>query len=1707
MTSITTRQTAGGGATVKGTPLTNTEMDTNLINLNVGQTTNVDITGGTIDGVPIGDTTPSTGSFTSLMDSGLTAGRITFASTGGLLADSAGLTFDGTTLTSTKFSGAFNGTLGATTPSTVAATTITGTDLTTTGNTTLGDASTDTVTVNGYMGVGGAGASPIGLYVKNSALTGTTQHGILVEPSTTTATSNFNAIYTYPTIASSASTFAAVRGVFVSNPPALSGGATITDLHGIQIADQTRGTNNYGITSLVSSGTNKFNIYASGTAQNYFAGNVGIGTSSPNSRLHVSNSTDASSVDIILANTFYAAASTDELVSFQGEFYQNDVSANRAAGWMRFGKTGDFSNNANASAFLAFATRNAGTIAEKMRITSSGNLLLGVSTARSTFFNGGTYSIISQIEGTDYATSSASIIRNSAGAGEPGLVFAKSRGATTGSYTIVQSDDGLGDISFQGANGVATFIEAARISASVDATPGSADMPGRLMFYTTADGATTVTERMRIDSSGNVGIGATSGAYRLEVTNLSSDIAMSTASNNVAYNLTGTATNYPDGTKLVISATNNALDNSATLITFSNRSTAGYTTAFIGAIAGTVSNGGSSIVFGRRNGSGTTNAESMRIDSSGNLLVGTTDPAPRNLTTTTGIALRSNGVLEVAATGSNFINLTSASGTLLTFRRQANDVSSITTDGTNISYNAQSALIFGTNGTTERMRIDSSGNVGINTASLAAIPNIFTVYGAQPASIASLARFGLNGNGGAGRGVGIILAAGGSSNSVDVAQIAGLQETASATANNASLTFQVANTSGTLTERMRIDSSGNVGIGNSNPTEKLEVVNSSGSVTARIWSATNTTPIASLELQRGTNATWGADAYGDYRIRNDDGALLFQYGDSGTTSERMRIDSSGNVGIGTVSPATLLDVNGISRVGYFSTQSKTLAITSANVGAGNFGVLSLPVSGTYGGKIRITAQRPVADATGNQKIIAEFTVSKSGGSTGANSYFYVTSAQVDTSSIVTYQWYFDSTTGVPALKFYQSANSWDYYIETWLYTTASISVAMTTTTPTGVAVYPTYTIQNLSAPSSGLNILTTNNTTGLAMDSAGNVGIGTSSPTSFGGSYKTLDVVGGSAANGGYIRTATSNGSVAGGMFTATSAFYVGSITNTNMVFRTNDTNRMTLDSSGNLGIGTTPSTPLHAAVDNATNNDVTTMLTLTHTTSGTAADGIGTAISFQSEAAAGTTQTTGGIHSILSNATNISSALYFTTRNNGGSLTERMRIDSAGNVIIGSGEASATPVGNTVRAPSATGTNIVGANLTITSGNGTGTGGSGYIAFQTALAGTTGATANTMTDRMRIDSAGNVGIGATSLTDKFTVAAANSQVRLIDTDDSTYSQFSYSSNALAIRINSTTADHFWLNSSGNLGIGTASPSYKLTTSDGTSSLGLDPTVGQLITNYSGGLLLNSSAASSYILFRVAGTERMRISSSGGVYIGTAGTDPGANNLQVSGSIGIGVSPTAYLNIKAGTATASTAPIKLTSGTNLTTAEAGAVEYDGAVEYFTANTTNGRGLTPTTNIFRLTANGAATATTISPFFGTNSSIPLVANGIYEIEIECYFTKTTAGTLTWTLTNSAVVTNMNASFEMSPITGVATAGAAPLMGYLVAQTAAAAAFGATGSLTTGVNHWIKFNILLENASSTSIRLNVTNSAGTITPLRGSYWKATRLPATNNSTYAA
>jgi hypothetical protein len=146
---------------------------------------------------------------------------------------------------------------------------------------------------------------------------------------------------------------------------------------------------------------------------------------------------------------------------------------------------------------------NAITFTQAMTLDASGRLLVGTTTSNAAF--GGNL----QVEGTSNAF--ASLVRYSSSAsGAPGLYLARSKSATLGTNTIVASGDVLGTVLFSGANGTG-YSDAAYIQSSVDGTPGaSADMPGRLTFATSGDGSATPTERMRINSSGNVGIGTAS---------------------------------------------------------------------------------------------------------------------------------------------------------------------------------------------------------------------------------------------------------------------------------------------------------------------------------------------------------------------------------------------------------------------------------------------------------------------------------------------------------------------------------------------------------------------------------------------------------------------------------------------------------------------------------------------------------------------------------------------------------------------------------------------------------------------------------------------------------------------------------------------------------------------------------------------------------------------------------------------------------------------------------------------------------------------------------------------------------------------------------------------------------------------------------------------------------------------------------------------
>ena len=199
---------------------------------------------------------------------------------------------------------------------------------------------------------------------------------------------------------------------------------------------------------------------------------VGIGTSSPGRTLTVADTTN--SVVLIEGST----SGTSNL--FLGDSDDEDIGA--------------ITYN-HASNFLSF-TANAD---ERARIDSSGRLLFGHSSSRSSANASEPHF---QMEGINVSTSTLAIVRNENAVNGPILALSKSRGTSTGSNTVVQSGDITGAIHFAGADGTDLNSFTAWIQSEVDGTPGGNDMPGRLAFYTTADGANSPTERLRIDSAG-----------------------------------------------------------------------------------------------------------------------------------------------------------------------------------------------------------------------------------------------------------------------------------------------------------------------------------------------------------------------------------------------------------------------------------------------------------------------------------------------------------------------------------------------------------------------------------------------------------------------------------------------------------------------------------------------------------------------------------------------------------------------------------------------------------------------------------------------------------------------------------------------------------------------------------------------------------------------------------------------------------------------------------------------------------------------------------------------------------------------------------------------------------------------------------------------------------------------------------------------------
>ena len=379
-------------------------------------------------------------------------------------------------------------------------------------------------------------------------------------------------------------------------------------------------------------------------------------------------------------------------------------------------------------------------------------------------------------------------------------------------------------------------------------------------------------EAMRIDSSGNVGIGTSSPSSRLTIT--------------------GGNTEIRDGNYLLLRPSGNAWD-------MRLQATGTQLDILSGGALG---------------------SPIMSLLNGGNVGIGTSSPGSK-LDVVAQDAIRATGFQP-------FLTLRDSSDSNKGSRIQT--ASAIT-----IFYNDTTG-----GGTyTERMRIDSSGNVGIGTASPSAKLDVngdLKAGNTVSIGLADTSPTIVNvGTGATGNKFAIIDFIGDTTYTDYGLRIGRLNNGANGTSEiqhrgtgALNLNCQDAGTmtfATNATERMRIDSSGNVGIGTTSPAAKLDVV---GIVSARSDISTGNSPLVAVNTNTGSNTTkytsllfQGYDTVGTGKnvglvLSGPSDAnyvtsyMAFQTRSGDALSERMRIDSSGNVGIGTSSPAYKLDVSG-----------------------------------------------------------------------------------------------------------------------------------------------------------------------------------------------------------------------------------------------------------------------------------------------------------------------------------------------------------------------------------------------------------------------------------------------------------------------------------------------------------------------------------------------------------------------------------------------------------------------------------------------------------------------------------------------------------------------------------------------------------------------------------------------------------------------------
>ena len=440
--------------------------------------------------------------------------------------------------------------------------------------------------------------------------------------------------------------------------PSATAKVTVRDAsYGLYRAENTAGGSAlFGITSNASSNgyldaSNAFLFNTDGTERMRLTSTgLGIGTTSPQGKLSVSNGT-------IFVGSESNTSQTNNFLNGYGYRIGSTLYGN-----VSIRSTYDNSNN---SAGLEFYVASSGTTtSEVARITKDGNLSIGTT---SSLGNSSRFSV--QVDGSFGAVAFA---RNTDNTFAVATDYYKSRGSAASPTAVQNGDDlyQLRSVPYQGS--AYTYLNSMVIQIDGTYTSGQ-NPPTRISWYTnTANGSST--ERMRLDASGNLGIGTSSPSVKLEVAG--------------AAKLTGTNLSIVPSTATSAAYVVNTNTGGNFFVGIDNSTGASFGTGAYGRVL--YSSAAYPMAFF------TNDLERARIDSSGNLLVSTTSSTPRDFTTGSGgtkIPV-AGGALEHATTNANcmFINRigSGAITALIDFRQNASSIGSISYNGTLVVYNTTS---------------------------------------------------------------------------------------------------------------------------------------------------------------------------------------------------------------------------------------------------------------------------------------------------------------------------------------------------------------------------------------------------------------------------------------------------------------------------------------------------------------------------------------------------------------------------------------------------------------------------------------------------------------------------------------------------------------------------------------------------------------------------------------------------------------------------------------------------------------------------------------------------------------------------------------------------------------------------------------------------------------------------------------------------------